>query len=81
MKVALLTGAAVAAVLGGHAHAQEAAPAQTVTEVVVTGSRIKRPQFDGTIPGVQVTKEEIIQRGFNNAFGATFDVGRFACNK
>ena len=68
MKVALLTGAAVAAVLGGHAHAQEAAPAQTVTEVVVTGSRIKRPQFDGTIPGVQVTKEEIIQRGFNNAY-------------
>lgn len=40
----------------------------TVAEVIVTGSRIKRPQFDGTIPGVQVTKEEIIQRGFNNAF-------------
>ena len=57
MKFALLTGVALTAVLGGgYAHAQEAAPnATTVTEVVVTGSRIKRPQFDGTIPGVQVT--------------------------
>ncbi|AZS20304.1 MULTISPECIES: TonB-dependent receptor domain-containing protein [unclassified Caulobacter] len=69
MKVALLAGAALSAVLGTYAYAQETTPPQTtVTEVVVTGSRIKRPQFDGTIPGVQVTKEEIIERGFNNAY-------------
>lgn len=70
MKIALLTGVAMTAMLGGfQAQAQDAAPnATTVTEVVVTGSRIKRPQFDGTIPGVQVTKEEIVQRGFNNAY-------------
>jgi outer membrane receptor protein involved in Fe transport len=69
MKNILLTGAAVSAVLGGVAHAQDTTPNQnTVTEIVVTGSRIKRPQFDGTIPGVQVAKEEIIQRGFNNAY-------------
>ncbi|WP_297515512.1 TonB-dependent receptor [uncultured Caulobacter sp.] len=69
MKVALLAGAAASAVLGGYAHAQDTTPSTaTVSEIVVTGSRIKRPQFDGTIPGVQVTKEEIIQRGFNNAY-------------
>lgn len=69
MKIALLAGAAASAVMGGYAFAQDAAPAQSaVTEIVVTGSRIKRPQFDGTIPGVQVTKEEIIERGFNNAY-------------
>ena len=70
MKVALLAGVALSAVVGGLAHGQEAAPTGTsaVSEIVVTGSRIKRPQFDGTVPGVQVTKEEIIQRGFNNAY-------------
>ncbi|MDR7232092.1 outer membrane receptor protein involved in Fe transport [Caulobacter sp. BE264] len=69
MKIALLAGAAASAVMGGYAFAQDTTPAQsTVSEIVVTGSRIKRPQFDGTVPGVQVTKEEIIQRGFNNAY-------------
>ncbi|MCK5908717.1 MAG: TonB-dependent receptor [Caulobacter sp.] len=69
MKFVLFAGVAASAVLGGAAYAQEAGGQTTaVTEIVVTGSRIKRPQFDGTIPGVQVTKEEIIQRGFNNAY-------------
>lgn len=69
MKIALLAGVALSAVVGSVAWGQEAAPATgAVSEIVVTGSRIKRPQFDGTIPGVQVTKEEIIQRGFNNAY-------------
>ena len=37
MKVALLAGAALSAVLGTYAYAQEATPPQTtVTEVVVT---------------------------------------------
>lgn len=69
MKSILLASAAFSAILGGVARAQDTDPnPSTVTEVVVTGSRIKRPQFDGTIPGVQVTKEEIIQRGFTNAY-------------
>lgn len=68
MKFVLFAGVAASAVLGGAAYAQDAGGQATVTEIVVTGSRIKRPQFDGTIPGVQVTKEEIIQRGFNNAY-------------
>ena len=70
MRIALLAGVALSAVVTGVAYGQEAAPssAGAVSEIVVTGSRIKRPQFDGTVPGVQVTKEEIIQRGFNNAY-------------
>ena len=70
MKFVLFAGVAASAIVGGVAYAQETTPAPNtaLSEIVVTGSRIKRPQFDGTIPGVQVTKEEIIQRGFNNAY-------------
>ncbi|MFN3806830.1 TonB-dependent receptor domain-containing protein [Asticcacaulis sp.] len=72
---AVLTGVLATALTGGVAHAQDTAPKTTeaepskdIQEVVVTGTRIKRPQFDGTIPGIQVTKEEIVQRGFTNAY-------------
>ena len=69
----VLAGLIVSAPLAAMAQSTVSAPAVStepaaVSEVVVTGSRIKRPQFDGTIPGVQVTKEDIIQRGFTNAF-------------
>ena len=36
-------------------------------EVIVTGSRIPRPQYEGTIPGNQVERETIETRGFTNA--------------
>ncbi|BEV10840.1 TonB-dependent receptor [Asticcacaulis sp. DW145] len=72
---AVLTGVLATALTGGVAHAQDTAPKTTasepskdIQEVVVTGTRIKRPQFDGTVPGIQVTKEEIVQRGFTNAY-------------
>ena len=38
-----------------------------VEEVVVTGSRIKRPQYEGVIPGVQVSSQDISERLFTNA--------------
>lgn len=38
-----------------------------VEQIIVTGSRIPRPQYSGTIPGVQVERETIETRGFTNA--------------
>ena len=42
--------------------------------IVVTGSRIPRPQFEGTIPGAQVTQEQISTRAFTNALEALNDI-------
>jgi len=36
-------------------------------EVIVTGSRIPRPETSGILPGVQVGQEQIATRGFTNA--------------
>jgi outer membrane receptor protein involved in Fe transport len=36
--------------------------------ILVTGSRIPRPQFEGNFPGAQVTAEQIEQRGFTSLF-------------
>ncbi len=36
-------------------------------EVIVTGSRIPRPETSGVLPGVQVGQEQITTRGFTNA--------------
>lgn len=49
------------------APAQEDPEASRVEEVVVTGSRIRRPQYDGVIPGVQVGEDDIEERLFTNA--------------
>jgi outer membrane receptor protein involved in Fe transport len=43
-------------------------------EIVVTGSRIPRPEVDGVIPGVQVGAEQISTRGFTNALEAVNDI-------
>lgn len=43
-------------------------------EVVVTGSRIVQPAYDGVIPGVQVSGEQIQRRTFTNALDALTDV-------
>jgi outer membrane receptor protein involved in Fe transport len=42
--------------------------------IVVTGSRIPRPQFEGTIPGAQVTQEQIETRSFTSALEALNDI-------
>lgn len=47
--------------------ADEQEEADVLEEVIVTGSRIPRPQYDGTIPGAQVDRETIETRGFTNA--------------
>ena len=45
-----------------------------VEGVVVTGSRIVRPQYEGNIPGVQVTGEFIERRAFTNALDVLNDI-------
>jgi outer membrane receptor protein involved in Fe transport len=40
---------------------------RTGNEVIVTGSRIPRPETSGILPGVQVGQEQIQTRGFTNA--------------
>ncbi len=42
--------------------------------IVVTGSRIPRPEVTGTIPGVQVQREQITTRGFTNAADILNDI-------
>lgn len=42
--------------------------------VFITGSRIPRPESEGNIPGVQVSAEQIEQRGFTNALEALNDI-------
>ncbi|MBX9860011.1 MAG: TonB-dependent receptor [Sphingomonas sp.] len=39
---------------------------EAVEEVLVTGSRIPRPEFEGTLPGVQITEKQIKARGFTS---------------
>jgi outer membrane receptor protein involved in Fe transport len=42
--------------------------------ILVTGSRIPRPQFEGTIPGAQVTAEQIETRAFTNVLDVLNDI-------
>jgi outer membrane receptor protein involved in Fe transport len=64
---ALFSSAPVAVADAQTAPARGAAGADTLDEVVVTGSRIRRPQVEGNIPGTQTTAVEIEFRAFNNA--------------
>ena len=43
-------------------------------QVVVTGSRIKRPEYEGNIPGVQVSSKEIEERSFTNLIDVLQDI-------
>ena len=53
----------------------EADPDATeIEEVIVTGSRIARPQYDGVIPGVQVGEKDIEERLFTNAGDVLNDI-------
>ena len=42
--------------------------------ILVTGSRIARPESSGVIAGVQVNAEQIVSRGFTNALEALNDI-------
>ena len=46
--------------------ADETKQADETNQIVVTGSRIPRPEFEGTIPGGQVTAKQIETRAFTN---------------
>ena len=85
-KTALRLSAALIAIQGTYAQAQTvsapkptsepaaaAAPDEAGKEIVVTGSRIPRPQFEGIIPGAQVTAQDIATRGFTNVLDALND--------
>ena len=64
------------------AFAQDTTPAPTPAtsaqndseEILVTGSRIPRPEFEGVLPGVQIGQETIETRGFTNSLEALVDV-------
>lgn len=45
-----------------------------VEAIVVTGSRIPRPEYEGVIPGVQVSEEDIEERLFTNAGDVLNDI-------
>lgn len=84
-KFALFASAALIALPTTAVHAQGTTPAPTPSKVpdtakaevedaiVVTGTRIPRPQFDGIIPGAQITSQDIQQRGFSSAIDALND--------
>jgi outer membrane receptor protein involved in Fe transport len=61
------------------APAKEAAPEQTATvgEVVVTGTRIKRPGFDTLEAALSTSSKEIEQRGYDNIADALQDTPGF----
>lgn len=70
-----LAQSAPASELPANAKAGKAKPAQSQdaaaeeekpTEVLVTGSRIPRPEFEGVLPGIQVNEKQIKSRGFTN---------------
>lgn len=46
----------------------------TGNQITVTGSRIPRPEFDGTIPGAQVSQEQIEARSFTNTLDVLNDI-------
>jgi outer membrane receptor protein involved in Fe transport len=72
----LLAGTAlVAAALPAFAQqtAATSAAAESEDTIVVTGSRIPRPQYEGTIPGVQIEAKDIESRGFTSVLEALND--------
>ena len=84
VKLALRASVALVAIQASTcAYAQSApAPVATTTAadasaedaIVVTGTRIPRPQFEGIIPGAQITAADIQARGFNSAIDALNDL-------
>jgi outer membrane receptor protein involved in Fe transport len=50
------------------------AAADTEDSILVTGSRIQRPEYDGTIPGSSVSREQLDTRAFTNTIEALNDL-------
>lgn len=67
IRVALGTTAGLAAVLAAPMAAAQAAPAPSMDEVVVTGSRIARAgDFDAPSPVITVDRDDIAKSGYTN---------------
>lgn len=47
---------------------------QDESSIVVTGSRIPRPEFEGTIPGSQINSKQIETRAFTNTLDVLNDI-------
>lgn len=52
----------------------DAAEEDDASTIIVTGSRIARPEYQGVLPGVQINAEQIKARGFINALEAINDI-------
>lgn len=81
----MLPGAAIAQAGGTQSQiqptAQDKSAAKTAEagndeskDILVTGSRIPRPAFEGKIPGVTITSQQIESRAFTNILDALNDV-------
>ena len=72
LRAALLSSVASAACLSipSIASAAEAAAAVDVSEIVVTGSRIKRTELSSALPLQVITSESLDKRGFTNVADA-----------
>lgn len=70
LRAALMSSAAACLMTPGLAHAQQATAPKTtdtsVSEIVVTGSRIPRPDLTGTQPVALVTAQTIHDKGITN---------------
>ncbi len=51
----------------------EIAPVEEEGEIIVTGTRIPSPQFEGNIPGAQITAQDFEARGFTSVLEALND--------
>jgi outer membrane receptor protein involved in Fe transport len=70
----LASTALVAAAVPAFAQSSTAVAAtESEDTIVVTGSRIPRPQYEGTIPGVQIEAKDIESRGFTSVLEALND--------
>lgn len=66
IRLALATSAAAAAMTGGAVHAQDVSPEDVTTDVgtlVVTGTRIKRQDYEATSPVVTIDSSVLKQAG------------------
>ena len=74
LRSALLASASAAVALPAFAQTQQAKSGVEVSEIVVTGSRIPRVEFEGNIPGVAVSGQEVERRSFTNALDVLNDI-------
>jgi outer membrane receptor protein involved in Fe transport len=77
--VFLFSASTAAIAQSSNAEPPAAAPAEDKAKdpgelIVVTGSRIPRPQYEGTIPGGSVTAQQIEARAFTNTIDVLNDI-------